>query len=62
MILFFAQASIGVMNVLLLAPIWLQIAHLLVADVLWILLVLTSADLVLERADTCTVRALARAV
>jgi cytochrome c oxidase assembly protein subunit 15 len=62
MILFFVQAGIGVMNVLLLAPAWVQIAHLFVADVLWILLVLTSADLVLERADTCPVRALARAV
>lgn len=62
MILLFVQAGIGVMNVLLLAPVWLQIAHLFVADVLWILLVLASADLVLERADICPARALASVV
>jgi len=38
------------MNVLFLAPVWLQITHLFVADVLWVLLVLASADLVLEAA------------
>ena len=62
MILLFVQAGIGVMNVLLLAPVWLQIAHLFVADVLWILLVLASADLVLERADICPIRARASLV
>src|SRR5229473_2556802 len=49
-ILLFVQAGIGMTNVLLLAPAWVQIAHLFVADALWILLVLTSADLVLETA------------
>jgi hypothetical protein len=33
----------GVVNVLLLAPVWMQIVHLLLADVLWITLVLLSA-------------------
>ena len=51
-ILLFMQVTIGVINVLLLAPVWLQIVHLLVADVLWILLVLVSADLLLVRANT----------
>ena len=46
--LFVLQVGIGMMNVLLLAPVWLQITHLFVADVLWILLVLASADLVFE--------------
>jgi hypothetical protein len=32
------------MNVILLAPLWLQLTHLLVAEVFWILLVLASAD------------------
>jgi cytochrome c oxidase assembly protein subunit 15 len=54
----FVQFSIGLMNVLLLVPVWLQIVHLFGADVLWILLVLTSADLVLERAISHPVRAL----
>ena len=44
----FVQVGIGLMNVLLLVPVWLQILHLFGADMLWILLVLTSADLVLE--------------
>jgi heme A synthase len=50
-ILLVAQLAIGATNVFLLAPIWLQILHLLVADVLWITLVLTSADLALDRTD-----------
>jgi len=49
--LLFLQVGIGMMNVLLLVPVWLQIVHLFVADVLWILLVLMSADLVLEPTD-----------
>lgn len=39
-----AQIALGVLNVLLLAPVWLQITHLLVAEVFWILLVLASSD------------------
>jgi cytochrome c oxidase assembly protein subunit 15 len=42
------QAGLGVMNVILLAPVSLQIVHLLVADLFWILLVFASADLLLE--------------
>ena len=30
------QVGLGFLNVLLLAPIWLQLVHLLVADVLWV--------------------------
>jgi len=44
------QVAMGMTNILLLAPVWIQIAHLFVADALWILLVLASADLVLEPA------------
>jgi heme a synthase len=54
-ILFFVQVSVGITNVLFLVPDWLQIAHLFVADVLWVLLVLASADLVLERTIICPV-------
>jgi heme a synthase len=39
-IIFFFQLALGVLNVVLLAPMWLQIMHLLTADVLWITLVL----------------------
>jgi heme a synthase len=51
--LLFIQIVIGMTNVLFLAPVWIQIAHLFVADALWILLVPASADLVLEPAVTC---------
>jgi cytochrome c oxidase assembly protein subunit 15 len=61
-ILLFVQLGIGIANVLLLAPVWLQIAHLLGADALWISLVLSSADLVLEPVVTCRACALAGVV
>jgi heme A synthase len=38
------QIAVGAMNVILLAPIWLQMTHLLIAEIFWILLVLASAD------------------
>jgi heme a synthase len=44
------QIVIGMTNVLFLVPVWIQIAHLFAADAVWILLVLVSADLVLEAA------------
>lgn len=44
------QVALGILNVLLLTPVWLQILHLLVGDVFWILLVLASAELMLEDA------------
>ena len=34
------QISLGLLNVILLAPIWLQLLHLLVADAVWISLIL----------------------
>jgi len=33
----------GLLNLLLLAPVWMQIVHLLVADLLWIAFVLLGA-------------------
>ena len=44
------QVVLGVLNVVFLAPVGLQIAHLLFADLLWILLVLASAELNLQQA------------
>ncbi|MGC1416946.1 MAG: COX15/CtaA family protein [Candidatus Acidiferrum sp.] len=41
------QIALGAMNVILLAPVWLQMTHLLVAEMFWVLLVLASADQVL---------------
>jgi heme A synthase len=50
--LFVAQVALGIANVTLLAPAWLQLAHLLVADLLWIALVLTAAAALSEEAAT----------
>jgi cytochrome c oxidase assembly protein subunit 15 len=38
-----AQIVVGLLNVALLAPVWMQIVHLLLADALWIALVLLAA-------------------
>jgi heme A synthase len=43
--LFLVQAGLGVANWLLLAPVWLQLVHLLTADLLWVMLVLLCATL-----------------
>lgn len=40
---FVAQVVVGILNVTLLAPVWLQLTHLFTADLFWIALVLTSA-------------------
>jgi heme A synthase len=38
--LFIIQLGIGVLNVILLAPVWMQIIHLLLADIVWIFFIL----------------------
>jgi cytochrome c oxidase assembly protein subunit 15 len=40
---FIAQVALGSLNLLLLAPAWVQILHLLLADVLWLAVVLLAA-------------------
>jgi heme A synthase len=42
-ILYFIQLGSGAFNVVLLAPIWMQLWHLLLADALWIVLVIFAA-------------------
>ena len=44
-----AQLVAGVVNVLLLAPLWMQILHLFIADLCWILLVLLAASALAKR-------------
>jgi heme A synthase len=44
LILTMAQLCAGAMNLLLLAPVWMQITHLLLADSLWIGLVLLAVE------------------
>jgi len=41
-IAYFVQLGLGALNVVLLAPTWLQLLHLLSADVVWVLLVLVA--------------------
>jgi cytochrome c oxidase assembly protein subunit 15 len=42
--LFFVQCVAGIVNIALLAPVWMQIVHLLLADLLWIALVFLAAE------------------
>ena len=44
-----AQIVAGVVNVLLLAPVWMQIVHLLLADLLWIWAILLAAQTLAAR-------------
>ncbi|WP_298408328.1 COX15/CtaA family protein [uncultured Chloroflexus sp.] len=52
--IFVGQIFLGVVNVLLKAPVWMQLVHLLFADLAWLALVLLSATL-LARPATVTV-------
>ena len=47
----FTQVVLGMLNVFLLAPVWMQLLHLLVADLVWIGLILLAAS-VLARPST----------
>jgi heme A synthase len=46
-----AQGGIGLLNVALLAPIWLQLTHLLAADLIWVTLVLLTNAALAPAAD-----------
>jgi heme A synthase len=48
-LLFLIQLGIGVINLALMAPVWMQIIHLLMADLVWIALVLMTATSFAER-------------
>jgi heme A synthase len=47
------QVLLGMINVILLAPVWLQLVHLFVADAVWISLILLGAEVL---ADSVGVR------
>jgi len=53
--LFVMQLAAGVANVLLLAPVWMQLVHLLLADLVWITLVLFSASILNTGRETAAV-------
>jgi heme A synthase len=48
--LVFVQVLAGAVNVLLLAPVWLQVVHLLLADLLWIAFLLLGASALAAKA------------
>ena len=43
------QLAAGVINVLLLAPVWMQLLHLLLADLMWVTVVLLAAEALAQR-------------
>jgi heme A synthase len=51
------QVVLGFVNVWLLAPVWMQLTHLLVADLLWIALVLLTASALARRSAPATTSA-----
>jgi cytochrome c oxidase assembly protein subunit 15 len=42
--LVFVQLAAGAVNIALLAPVWMQIVHLLLANLLWVALVVTALE------------------
>jgi heme A synthase len=46
-----AQLLAGAVNVLLHAPVWLQLVHLLLSDLIWIVLVLIAGEVLLQGAS-----------
>jgi cytochrome c oxidase assembly protein subunit 15 len=48
LLLLAAVYVLGLLDVALLAPLWVQLAHLLCADMLWVSLVVLTARLTLE--------------
>jgi heme A synthase len=57
--MFVVQLVVGLVNLLLHAPVWMQIVHLLLAEILWIILVLLTALVLAEprpEAETSSTR------
>lgn len=56
---FLFQLVVGAVNVYLLAPIWMQLFHLLVAQIVWLALVLLGAEVLAEQPERVPVAAAA---
>lgn len=54
--LYLLQLGAGVVNLMLLAPVWMQLLHLLLADIVWIALVMLSAAALAEDRSASVVR------
>jgi heme A synthase len=50
-VLFFIQLLAGLVNLVLLAPVWMQLVHLFLADMVWISLVLLTASVLAAEAS-----------
>jgi heme A synthase len=50
------QVTVGVLNLLLLAPIWMQLVHLFLADLVWLSAVLLAASVAAEAAPIASGR------
>ena len=48
-LLVLVQLGLGTVNALLAAPIWIQVVHLLLADLVWMTLVVLGADVLATR-------------
>jgi len=46
--IFIFQLGAGLLNVFLLAPVWMQLIHLLLADLVWITLILLTASVLTQ--------------
>lgn len=57
-----AQVAAGLLDVATLAPVWLQLVHLVMADAVWIALVLLAAAALAHQPDVARPRATAEAV
>jgi len=57
----FMQLLAGLTNLILLAPVWMQVVHLFLADMVWIFLVLFSAATLSRDESPVVVRSLAQA-
>jgi heme A synthase len=44
LVLAVAQLGAGALNITLLAPVWMQLLHLLLADLVWLALVLLAVE------------------
>ena len=45
------QVGMGILNIVLKAPVWMQVLHLLLADTLWVLLVVLSVNLMITHPE-----------
>ncbi len=60
-VVFVAQFAAGLLNLALLAPVWMQLVHLLLADLVWVALVLLAASALADEEAPAARRAVASA-